>query len=90
MEISLNSRGYTSVIVQKNIPVIFNIKVENVENYACTNIVNIPSLNITKELQNGDNIIEFTPTKEGNITYSCWMGMVRSTIKIVNDLKELN
>jgi len=32
----------------------------------------------------GDNIIEFTPTETGTIPYSCWMGMIKSNITIVD------
>ena len=35
----------------------------------------------------GENIIEFTPPqKAGVITYTCWMGMITSGIKVVEDL----
>jgi plastocyanin domain-containing protein len=37
-------------------------------------------------LEVGDNIIEFTPDKSGVIPYSCWMGMIRSQITVVDDL----
>jgi plastocyanin domain-containing protein len=30
----------------------------------------------------GENIIEFTPTKTGKFPYSCWMGMIRSSITV--------
>ena len=36
----------------------------------------------------GDNIIEFTPTEAGTYTYSCWMGMLRSKIYVVNPGQE--
>jgi uncharacterized protein len=79
--------GYTPVIVQKDIPLVFNIKVDDIRYYGCTNTVKIPSLNISKKLKNGDNIIELTPTKIGNIRYTCWMGMVNSNIKVVDKIK---
>jgi hypothetical protein len=31
----------------------------------------------------GANIIEFTPTRAGRVPFSCWMGMIRSTITVV-------
>ncbi len=43
----------------------------------CTNKIIVPSLNITKKINSGDNIVEFTPTESGVIPFSCWMGMVR-------------
>ena len=32
-----------------------------------------------------DNIIEFIPEKAGQYTYSCWMGMLRNTITVLED-----
>ena len=38
----------------------------------CNNKIELKEFNIEKELVVGDNIIEFTPTKEGTYTYTCW------------------
>ncbi len=86
VEIELNFRGYTPILVQKNIPVVFNIKVENIEYFGCTNSIMIPALEIKQDLKNGDNLIKFTPTKIGDISYTCWMGMVNSNIRVVSDI----
>jgi len=32
--------------------------------------------------ENGENVIEFIPEKEGVYTYSCWMGMITGTIYV--------
>jgi plastocyanin domain-containing protein len=34
----------------------------------------------------GDNIIKYTPDESGNIRYSCWMGMIKGQIRVVDDL----
>jgi len=31
----------------------------------------------------GDNVIEFTPTRAGKFRYSCWMAMIYSTITVL-------
>ncbi|MDR3335812.1 MAG: heavy metal transporter, partial [Treponema sp.] len=33
----------------------------------------------------GENIIEFTPERAGKFSYSCWMGMIRSSIVVVEE-----
>lgn len=43
--------------------------------YSCASALIVPSLNISKQLQPGENIIEFTPDKTGEIPFSCSMGM---------------
>lgn len=35
-------------------------------------------------------IIEFTPKEEGNISYSCWMGMIQSNIQVVQNLSSIS
>ena len=42
----------------------------------------IPEYGIQKGLAPGDNVIEFTPTETGTFPYSCWMGMIRSSITV--------
>ncbi|MBM6839569.1 heavy metal transport/detoxification protein, partial [Clostridium saudiense] len=36
----------------------------------------------------GENIIEFIP-EEGDINFSCWMGMKRGKIKVVDDISSI-
>jgi len=43
-----------------------------------------------RKLEVGDNIIEFTPAREGEFVYSCWMGMIHGYIKVVNDINEID
>lgn len=56
----------------------------------CSNPVTIPKYNIEKQLEVGDNVIEFTPDTTGKIVYTCWMGMIRSYINVVDDLSEIS
>lgn len=86
VNITADSRGYTPNVlyVQKNTPVKLIIDGKNL-NY-CNNEIIFPSLNIQKKLESGKNIIEFTPTDK-DINFSCWMGMIRGYIKVVDDIK---
>ncbi len=88
VSIDLESNRYAPIVVQKGIPVkfIINAKAENIN--GCNNAIIIPEYNIEKPLSPGENVIEFTPTKEGTIPYSCWMGMIRSKITVVTDLSQ--
>ena len=42
----------------------------------------LQAYDITYTFQEGENILEFTPTEPGTISYSCWMGMIRGTITV--------
>lgn len=85
----LESGRYSPIIVQKGIPVKWTITADQKDLNGCNNPVTIPKYNIQKKLAAGDNIIEFTPEEEGNITYTCWMGMISSNIKVVSDISKV-
>lgn len=80
-----DSNGYTpnGLYVKKNVPVKWIIKGDALN--SCNNVIVIPSLNIQKTLKPGDNVIEFTPGDK-DITFSCWMGMIRGVIKVSDNL----
>lgn len=83
---TLDSGRYSPIIVQKGIPVKWTITAQPSDLNGCNNPITIPKYDIEKKLVPGDNLIEFTPEAEGNITYTCWMGMISSNIKVVSDL----
>ena len=77
VEMRVTARGFEPNVfkVKKNMPVKWVIKGEQVT--GCTNKIIIPSLDISKNLSYGENIVEFTPVRSGEIVFSCGMGMVR-------------
>ncbi len=79
---------YQPIVVEKGKPVKWIIKADEKNLNSCNNAIVIPALGIEKRLVPGENVIEFTPTNEGNIYYSCWMGMISSTIKVVNNINQ--
>ena len=76
---------YLPFTVQTGIPVKWTIKVTEDGLNGCNNPITIPSYGIEKTLVPGDNLIEFTPLKEGQIVYTCWMGMISSRITVVGN-----
>ncbi len=79
----LTRSGYPAITVKAGIPVKWTIKAAKNNLNGCNYAIIIPEYNIEKSFEVGDNIIEFTPTRTGTFTYSCWMGMIRSTITVV-------
>ncbi len=77
---------YVPFTVQAGVPLKWTIRVKEEDLNGCNNPVEVPGYRIRKVLVPGDNLIEFTPAKEGAIPYSCWMGMIRSRITVVKDL----
>ncbi|MCC6405049.1 MAG: sulfite exporter TauE/SafE family protein [Candidatus Yanofskybacteria bacterium] len=75
--------GYSAdrIVVKRGIPVAW--RVESTNSYTCASSLNLPAMNIAVDLQPGQNIIEFTPTKTGLMRFSCSMGMYRGIIEVV-------
>ncbi len=87
----LESGRYAPIIVQKGVPVKWTISAAQSELNGCNNSINIPEYGIeSKKLAAGENVIEFTPDKEGTFVYTCWMGMITSNIKVVSDLSSVD
>lgn len=80
-----DSRGYLPnlLYVQRGVPVRWVIKGEQIN--SCNGEIIAPSLNISKRLRSGENVIEFTPNQD-DIRFSCWMGMISGRIRVVDDL----
>lgn len=76
VRMELTYRGYAPNVlyVQANVPVRWVIDVKQMS--GCTNEILVEKLGIRKELQYGENIIEFTPREAGEIKFSCGMKMV--------------
>ena len=86
----LSPGSYEPITVQKGIPVKWIIKARKEDLNGCNNEIIIPNFNLSKKLEIGDNIIEFTPAQTGIFAYSCWMGMIRSKITVVDDISKID
>jgi plastocyanin domain-containing protein len=86
---TVESGDYHPFIVQKGIPVRWTVSAKAEDLNGCNNPLTVPQYGIRKQLVPGDNLIEFTPDRDGTIAYTCWMGMISSSIRIVPDLKVL-
>lgn len=84
--IQLAANRYAPITVQKGLPVRWIVQAEAGTINGCNNEIIVPAYDISKKLEPGDNIIEFTPDQTGTFAYSCWMGMIRSKITVVDDL----
>jgi plastocyanin domain-containing protein len=87
----MHSGEYEPFIVQAGIPVVWTIFADEAELNGCNNPLTVPEYGIRFHMVSGENIIEFTPpAEETNITYTCWMGMITSGIKVVSDLNNID
>lgn len=87
IEMDVISSGYSpnSFVLKKDIPVRWVIDGKEIN--GCNNAIQVPSMNLEFDINPGKQVIEFTPTKEGVISWSCWMGMIPGNF-IVTDSGE--
>lgn len=79
---TLESGRYEPIEVYAGVPLKWTIIAEKGTLNGCNNEIIIPEYGKQQKLELGENIIEFTPKNAGTITYTCWMGMISSTITI--------
>ncbi|MDR2750652.1 MAG: sulfite exporter TauE/SafE family protein [Clostridiales bacterium] len=82
---TLQSGKYPAITVSAGVPVKWVIEAPQGSINGCNNRIIIPEYNIEHQFKLGENVIEFTPTEAGKFAYSCWMGMIRSSITVVDD-----
>ncbi|MDO8559490.1 MAG: sulfite exporter TauE/SafE family protein, partial [bacterium] len=77
------SAGYRPArfTIRQNVPVRWEIN--GINTYGCQSVILMPKLNITKYVQQGKNVLEFTPTTAGELPFHCSMGMYRGSFTVV-------
>ncbi|MCF6335877.1 MAG: sulfite exporter TauE/SafE family protein, partial [Spirochaetales bacterium] len=87
----MHSSEYEPFIVQAGLPVVWTIYAEEEDLNGCNNPLTVPEYDIRFQMKPGENIIEFTPpASPATIIYTCWMGMITSGIKVVEDLNNID
>lgn len=78
--------SYPDITVKAGTPVKWIINAPEGSINGCNNRIHIQEYDIFDyTFEYGDNVIEFTPEKTGQFQYSCWMGMIRANITVVDE-----
>lgn len=79
-----DSGGYSpnTFTVEKGRPVKWIITSK--PSFTCASSIVMPKYGISKSLRSGENIITFTPTEVGRISFSCSMGMYRGVFNVID------
>lgn len=83
VESTLSPGRYPAITVEAGTPVKWVITAPQSSINGCNNRFYIPEYDITHQFQPGENVISFTPEETGTFQYSCWMGMIRGRITVV-------
>jgi len=81
---TLSPYGYPNIKVESGRPVKWIINAPPGSINGCNYRFIIREYGIAYEFKQGENVVEFTPSKLGNIPYTCWMGMIPGTITVVS------
>ncbi|MDY2872091.1 MAG: hypothetical protein SOT57_06095 [Eubacteriales bacterium] len=81
---TLEPNRYPDITVTAGEPVRWVIDAPDGSINGCNNRIFIPALDLEYAFQPGENVIEFTPSETGTISYTCWMGMIRGTITVTD------
>ncbi|MBQ8328218.1 MAG: sulfite exporter TauE/SafE family protein [Lachnospiraceae bacterium] len=76
--------SYEAFTVRKGIPVEWTIEVPEGKLNGCNGEIVVPAFDLSIKLHEGENTVSFTPNDVGTIPYSCWMGMIKSSINVVD------
>ena len=70
----------SELTIQAGVPVRWIV--DGTQASGCTSGIMIPGLNISRTLERGKNVIEFTAPNPGRLVFSCTMGMVRGAFNV--------
>jgi sulfite exporter TauE/SafE/copper chaperone CopZ len=82
---TLSPSRYPAITVRRGIPVRWTINAPAGSINGCNNRMIIREYGIEHRWTPGDNVIEFVPERAGRFSYSCWMGMIRSSITVLEE-----
>jgi uncharacterized protein len=87
MEVNRYGWSPDKFILQKGLPVKWIIDAKELN--GCNNAIQVPKYGLEFDIKQGEQIIEFTPTESGTVSWSCWMGMIPGVF-IVQDEVNVN
>jgi sulfite exporter TauE/SafE len=88
MDVVRNGWKPDTFILKKGVPVHWIINGKEV--LSCNGGIQVPKYNLKFKINEGEQVIEFTPTESGVVPWSCWMGMIPGTFIVVDDLNNVD
>lgn len=77
--------SYQDVRLIAGVPAELTFHVPQGRLIGCNSSLTIPAAGVTADLAEGDTTVLLTPLTAGTYPYSCWMGMIKATITIVDE-----
>ena len=83
IETEVDYGSYEPFTVRAGIPVQWTITVPEGKLNGCNGEIIVPQYGLDIVLKEGSTMVTFTPLETGTVPYSCWMGMIKSTITVI-------
>lgn len=89
ISMDVDASGWTpnTFVLKKGVPAEWDINVKQLT--SCNKEIIVQAYNLDIKLKPGLNVVNFTPTQEGTVSWSCWMGMIPGTF-VVKENIDLN
>ena len=84
MDVTRSGWEPSKFVLKKDVPVKWIINGKEIT--GCNNAIQVPKLGLDFKIKKGEQVIEFTPTEVGTISWSCWMGMIPGTFVVKEDI----
>lgn len=86
IKMEVNRYGWSpdKFVLKKGVPVRWVI--EGKEINGCNNAIQVPKLGLNFDIEYGEQVVEFTPTEEGVVSWSCWMGMIPGVFVVKDEV----
>lgn len=86
IRMDVTAYGYepNTFVLKKGVPVKWIINGKQLT--GCNKGIQVPKLNLEFDIKQGEQIIDFTPAESGLISWSCWMGMIRGSFIVKDDI----
>ncbi len=90
IRMDVTSAGYVpnKFSLKRGVPVKWIIQGKEIN--GCNNAIIVPELGLEFDIVQGEQVIEFTPAKEGVVRWSCWMGMIPGAFVVQNSGSEVD
>ncbi|MBS3119049.1 sulfite exporter TauE/SafE family protein [Candidatus Woesearchaeota archaeon] len=86
IKMTVDNSGFTpnKFVLKKGVPVKWIIDGKQLN--GCNSAITVPKYGLNFKVQPGTQTIEFTPTESGTVSWSCWMGMLRGTFVVQDEV----
>ena len=85
VSIEIGTDSFQAIEVYEGIPVEWTIHAGEEAINDCNNEIIVPEFGLDVKLAAGDTLVTFTPQEQGDYVYTCWMGMIKSKIRVIDN-----